>query len=387
MPINPTDGGGHALYMCHKSWPQIVSWTPSASAAVAVANSPANVFCLCVYQGCLVAAIDGTNSIRYSDPLAPTDWPADSQLDIDTKWGHITNLISLDDKILIFCDKGILYLSGDLLDDPHVGILHPEIGAQRRSVAQYGSTVVFLFGQNLYAIDGSVNLLSDSIRDNLPAEVNTQLAVNDDYVFVCPPLHNGSGAELYVFEKLRLGFWSRQTYSTHTGVGGENSGYPYAPASVKYISNPWDCFAIAGLNGNLYIQPLFDKEGAVGATDVSAAGNTSVPIVSKVETRFLDFGDRILTKKFRRGIIYGTGYDVVVKLTLLDTSKNSTEIIPELSSTTLPCQFTLPVSDGTEASPPTEFQEMSIYVEGKDLFLQQITLDFKSVRYNLLNFE
>lgn len=386
MGINP--GGNNALFICHKSWPHIVYWAgQDFTPALPLANSPSAVFCMCTYQNCLMAAIDGTNSIRFSDPANVFNWPADSEISIDTKWGHITNLVSIDDKVLIFCEKGVLYLTGDLLDSPYVGVLHPEIGAQRRSAAQYGSNVVFLFGQNLYSIDGAINLLSDSIRDNLPTELNTQLAVNDSYVYVCPPLTSGEGADMYVFEKLRLGFWEHQTYSTATGVGGTNSGYASAPAEVKYISYPWDCFAIAGLNGNLYIQPLFDKDNVVGSNDVTPDGLSTVPVLSKIESRFLDFSDRILTKKFRRGLIYGEGENIVVKLHLVDNNKNVITVTPTLSSTTLPCQFSLPVSDGTLDSPPTEFQELAFYIEGTNLLLQQVSLEFKSVRYNLLNFE
>lgn len=385
MGINPTNG--YVLLMCNMAWPHIVYWNGYSSSASILENSPSNVFCMCMYQECLVAAVDQTNTLHWTDPGDPSAWPDDSQLDIDTKWGHITNIVSLDDKILIFCEKGILYLNGDIMDEPYVGVLHPEIGAIRGSVAQYGSSVIFAFGRNVYTIDGSVSLLSDAIRDNLNFPQHTRLGINDEYVYVRPPLVSGQEVETFVFEKLRYGFWSRQTYPSTTGVGANNSGYSVAPGIVKYIAQPWDCFALPGRDGNLYVQPLFDQLGVVGSGDTTPDGNSVVPAQSKIETRLLDFSDRLLTKKFRRGMIYGDGQNVEVKLTMLDNHKNSTVVYPSLSSTTLPCQFTLPVSDGTLASPPTEFQEMAIEISGENLLIQRIVIDFKPVRYNLISFE
>lgn len=380
MANNPSSG--YLLLMCSKNWPHILYWNGSAASASPISQSPANVFAMANYQNCVVAAIDQTNSISFSDPGDPMKWPSDSQLDIDTKWGVITGLVSTDDKIVIFCEKGILYLSGDLLDQPYVGILHPEIGATRGLITQYGSSIMFVYGQNLYTLDGSVTLVSDSIRDQLDIPLNSHLTMNDEYAIIRPGRGQGELSDLYTYEKLRFGFWSHHTFPSNTGIGGLNP----IQGIVKYVAYPWDCFLIPGGNGNVYAQPLLDKGSIVGSSDIEYYSTNSTPTLSRVETRLLDFGDRLLTKQFRRGMIYGEGHDITVTLAFVSKDKVITEVTPELSSTTLPCQFTVPIADGTENSPPTEFQEMSLYIEGKNILLQKMTIDFKPIRYNLLTF-
>jgi hypothetical protein len=393
MAINPDHG--YVLLMCNKDWPHVVYWNGQDPSAVAIGGSPANIFTLCTYQACVVGVINGTNTLRWSDPGTIDTWPADSELTVDTKWGYVTNLIALDDKILIFCDKGILYLTGDIMDQPHIGILHPEIGAQRSTAEQYGSTVAFAFAQNIYLIDGSISLSSDPIRDSIVMPAGTHLGLNSEYIYVYPNPYQGGytnppgdGVDVYVMERTRQGFWSKYTFSNSTGVGFFNTGGA-APTNsfVKYISYPWDCFAFAGTFGDLYVQPIPGKYPAATDNDISATGGNYIPVKTVIETRPLDFTDRVLTKQFRRGIIYGSGSGITVKMFLTDKNKIVSEITPGLSSTELPCQFTLPTADGSAGSDHLEFQELSFYIEGYNLEVQNIELEFKPIRYNLLTFD
>lgn len=389
---------GFPLLICNSAWPHIVYWKVNTGAAIALGESPGSVFTMCNFQGCVVAAIAGTNTIRWSDPGTIETWPADSELTVDLNYGLITNLVGLDDKILIFCEKGILYLNGDIMDQPHVGVLHPEIGAMRDTAEQYGSSVAFMFAQNLYTLDGSINLASDAIRDTIEVPPGSHVAMNAEYVYVYPCNYftttqtlppPGGGVDVYVMEKTRQGFWSKYTFPNDTAVGHLHTGGAVSlNALVKYISYPWDCFAFAGTDGNLIVQPVPGKyPNVLVDTDINYTGAINLPVVTKIETRPLDFGDRILTKQFRRGIIYGVGSNIVVKMYLTHQDKTTTEITPTLSSTDLPCQFTLPVQDGTETSAPLEFNEMSFYLGGDNLEVQNIELEFKPIRYNLLTFE
>ena len=382
MAINP-GGSGHILLMCSENWPHIVYWNGVAPAATAIPQSPSNVFAMAIYQNCVMAAINQTNSIAFSDPADPMTWPVDSELTVDTKWGVITGLVSTDDKLIIFCEKGILYLSGDLLDQPYIGILHPEIGATKGLITQFGSSIMFVYGQNLYTLDGSVSLVSDAIRDQLAVPPASHLTMNDEYAFLRPARAGNETEDIFCFEKLRYGYWSHYKFPNSTGIGGL---HPPFQSVVKYVAYPWDCFLIPGGNGNVYAMPLLDKDSNIGSNDDPYYGNTPIPVTSVVETRLVDFGDRLLTKQFRRGMIYGEGEDVKVKVTFVSKDKVPTVVTPELSSNSLPCQFTVPIADGTENSPPTEFQEMSLYIEGKDLLVQKISIDYKPIRYNLLNF-
>jgi hypothetical protein len=389
IPVGNSDIYSGVLLMCEKNWPHIVYWDGYSPSASAIAQSPPGVSCMCIYQNTVVAAINGTNQLYWSDPGDIQTWPTTNTTFIESKWGPITALHSVDDKFYVFCEKGILYITGDLQNPPFfTGVLHPEIGATQDATTQYGTAIHFMFNNNLYTLDGSVNLLSDAIRDQLYVSPQAStITTNDEYIYVRPSQYNSGVGEtiVYVFEKLRYGYWAKYTFPNLTGVGQSSSIYQ---AIVKHISYPWDVFMLAGSNGNLYIQPLLDRNTVVGTNDILDADypNTT-PVQTIIQTRLLDFGDRILTKQFRRIILYGTGTEASVILTMVNSNKESSDVGLLLSSTSLPCQCTLPVADGTGLDGPTEFQEMAIKITANGLTLQKMEIDFKPVRYNLLTFE
>lgn len=371
----------NVLVMCNKNWPHICYWDGFSASATVLDNSPAGVFSVCMHQNALVAAVDHSNTIHWTETTDITAWPDVNQITIEPQWGSVTNLVGLDDRVLIFCEKGILYLTGDIQVLPSVGILHPEIGAARDMVSQYGSTVVFGFLNNLYVYDGSINILTEPIRDRLRFPPHSGVTGSEKKIFTRFARTSGQTTDMYVFDKPHFGGWAYQTFPTTSGVGQSNP----VQGIVKYISYPWDCVLIPGGNGNLYAHPFIEQTEYIGKEDVATSDYLEpVPVVSSFKSRELDFGDRVLSKQFRRGVIYGEGEDIIVTLYFTDKNKNVIQMSPALSSTTLPCQFNLPFLDGTDASIPSEFTELAIKITGTNILIQAIYIDYRPTRYNLI---
>jgi hypothetical protein len=372
------------LLMCNKNWPHICYWDGHSSSAVSLDNSPANVFSVCMYQNTLIAAVDGSNTLHWTEPTDITAWPDVNQVDIEPQWGHVTNLVGLDDRVIVFCEKGILYLTGDLQSLPVVGVLHPEIGAARDMVSQYGTSMAFGFNKNLYIYDGSINIITDPIRDQFNFTPGSSVAISEKKVASRFSKAAGETSDAFILDKAHFGGWARAVFPTSTGVGQGNP----TQAIVRYISAPWDCLMFPGVDGNLYIQPFLEQTDYIGKHDAAIKDyDPAIPITSTVLTHTVDFGDRVLTKQFRKGTIYGEGTNIVVNLVFTDKNKNVTTVTPSLTSNTLPCQFTLPVLDGTEASPPTEFNEFAIQITGTAIRVQAIYIDYRPTRYNLISFD
>ena len=371
----------NVLIMCNKNWPHICYWDGFSSSATVLDNSPAGAFSVCIYQNTLVAACDNSNTIRWTETADITTWPEVNQVTVEPQWGHVTNLIGLDDRILVFCDKGILYLTGDLQSLPIVGVLHPEIGAARDMVTQFGSTIMFGFMNNLYVYDGGINIASGQIRDQLKFTPGSSIALSDKKAFVRFAKTAGQPSDIYCLDKTYFGGWSYFNYPSTTGIGQSNP----PQGVVRYISSPWDCMMIPGGDGNLYVQPFIDQTDYIGKDDAPTSDALpEIVVTSEVKSRALDFGDRVLTKQFRRCLIYGEGENISITFYFTDRNKTTTEVTPALSGTSLPCQCTLPFLDGTTDSVPTEFNELSIKITGDNLLVQGIYVDFRQARYNLL---
>jgi hypothetical protein len=371
-------------FMSCVTWPNIVVWDGSASTASYLTGSPSGVTMICWHQNCLVA-VTGSNTILNSDPLNPTNWPTAYKNVVDVKYGAITNLFSIDDRLYIFTESAILYLEGDITQAPHFTVMHPELGAHLYLATQYTSSIAFGQGGNYYILSGSVNLISDAIRDQAPTPPNSFIAMNSEYLYVRPGRNTSTASpkvpttdvqtDLYLNERIRYGYWTHHTYPSASYLGASNPYY----GLVFYAQPPWNFFILPTGSGDLMVQ--FTPERNTYTTDAP-----SIAITSQFTTRPMDLGDRVLTKQLRRGMMYGTGSNVSVTATMTDTQGVVRTATPTLSSTTLPSQFTTLLLDGTSASAGTEFNEIQINLSGQNLLLQDLRLDYKTIRYNFLNF-
>lgn len=372
------------VYMCHPSWNKIVKWT-GAGAATEVAASPQATDIVFHSDNRVWALTNNRTHLKWSDPGTPESWPTTNDIALSSAYGQVSALLSFPDRILLFCARGILSVTGDPdADNLRINVEHPTIGLNNPyTLSNFGNTAMFCYEGNAYQFSGTVSLVSDAIRDKFGIDGSGAAALGEyGYLIRVPAVTAPSGTSSYFFDRVRYGFWSQWKYPVSAGLGAAN---PYP--SIKYFKNN---YYLAGGDGNVYAQACWGQSLQESDTPYSQrlpqipdAPGTAVSV--SVMTRAVDFGDDLLTKAWRAVQVYGFGENVNITLTLYDSAGVSHNITLATGAT-LPCEINTPAVDGTSASPYTEFNEAQLTITGDYLLLKKIIIWWRPVRFGQISY-
>lgn len=406
--------GSTVVIMAHPSWEHLLMWQrndnlPSA-AATSITDSPSgNLLALHTDNRLYVVSTSDHNMLIFSDPGDPTSWPTANKLAVTTKYGEIKALQSAADRLLMFCENGIISMQGDPTSQPYVAILHPQVGCtDHGNVSMYGNSSVFNHFGGVYDFSGGVNLVSDSVRGMISAPTNGLLTNVGGWGALSPYHYISRGNEttsgqpnkppsLMVYERLRYGHWSMWTYPTTTAIGTTPTIRPL----VLWVDHSINAFILNGGDGNLYVQEMWmSGNSGVGPpvppspttnpgdsfSKNSMVDSTAIPVYVSLISRMEGQQDDLLVKTWRRLQILGEGTNVTVKLNLYD-STNTVKTITIATNASLPADFSAPSVDGGDTSPPTEYVQFQLEISGNQLVVKDILLDWRPSRYGLLNYD
>lgn len=390
--------GDSLIVMAHTNWAGgIVVWDGFSATASYGTGSPASTT-LCAHTDGRIYSVPVSDqmSIRFSETDNPNSWPAANAIGITTQYGPIVRLVSLTDRILIFCQNGLLSLQGDPVTQPYVSIVHPSIGCSfPASLAVFGNTLVFMHGDNLYQYSGGASLLSDALRGigvDLSSGPSLQVAGSlSPFHYMLHANTTASPtatARCLMYERIRYGQWSYWAYGSTTGFGSTVSDM----ASVLWCGYNLNGFVLDGGDGNLYNQEIYmrpDQVTVSGAVpgDVLTVGTDadSINVSATLLTRMEGLGDDLLVKSWRRLQILGTGTNVTCKLQLYDSAQN-VQIVTMATGATMPLDLSVPAADGSATAPPTEFTQIQVLLAGDNLLVKDMVLDWRPSRYSLLTY-
>ena len=205
------------------NWPVAYSWDYMSGPATQLTTFPANVQYLVWHNGYLYALLQN-GELHWSDTSDPFTWPTTNCLVLSTAHGKAIAIKSLQDRLVIFCTNGILYMTGDPSTSPYIGLLISDLPVDTPMLlGVQGSTAVFSSGENMVQLADSANILTNSVV-GITEEFQTDdqeswLAVSPDYVVVRSVDEGNTGdsnagvAELWVRERIRYGTWCRWEYN------------------------------------------------------------------------------------------------------------------------------------------------------------------------------
>lgn len=389
--------GTTVAVMCHDSWPGIVTWDGHAAAATTAASSPPSTT-LCAHSDGRIYAVPVSDpmSIRFSETEDPTSWPVANAIGITTQYGPIKRLVSLTDRILIFCENGLLSLQGDPTTQPYISIVHPSVGCTfPGSVSVFGNTIAFLHGGFLYQYSGGASLLSDALRgigESAWAVAETGFAgalspfhylLHMDTTLSSVPV-----ARCFVYERLRYGQWSAWSYSGSSAIGATPTNFSCA----LWVGYRLNGFVLDGGDGNLYNQEVYQRSdletlSGVKPGDALSVGTDAdgVPVKVTLQTRMEGMNDDLLVKVWRRLQVLGTGTNVTARLYLYDSAGN-VRTVTLATAAAMPLDLSVPAVDGSSTSPPAEFTQIQVVLDGDNIVVKDMILDWRPSRYSLLNY-
>lgn len=392
-------GGATSLVMSHASWTGgLVLWDGSAAAATYATGSPQSTT-VCVHSDGRVYAVPNADSLslRFSESDNPNSWPVANAIGITAQYGPIQRLVSLTDRLLIFCKDGLLSLQGDPTTQPYVSVVHPSIGCEFPStVSVFGNTIVFLHGGYLYQYSGGASLLSDALRGiglkpELPQQDVPRAGALSPFHYMLHFSTTTSPTTLpfsLVYERVRYGQWAVWSYDKTSAIGSTPSDL----GCVVWAGGGVNAFVLDGGDGNLYHQGiyLYSDQGTVGGVapgDLLVGGTDAdgVNVRVSLQTRMEGLGDDLMVKTWRRLQVLGSGTNATCKLYLYD-STGTFRTITLASGATLPLDLNTPAADGSSTAPPTEFTQIQVSLEADNLVLKDMLLDWRPSRYSLLNY-
>ena len=359
------------------------SWDYSADTATVVNTFPGVIKHLCWHNGYMYAVVN--NTLWFSNPSDPFTWPTASNIPVAVNHGVPLALMSLGDRLLIFCSNGIQYLVGDPSSAFFIGLLAPDIPFNSAlQMGAEGGNVAFFSYDNIVQYAGGLSVLSANIT-SLPLYLlqNTigppGMAVSPEYVAVRATTSTGATV-LYMYERLRHGTWGRWLYDPRAPLSGAQTRLnliAYAPIGSSAG------FILPGQDGNLYYQPL-NSHTSFGADPlwprVTNVDYPDIPIRSAVATRYTGIiEDRICQKQLRAFSIYGSGTNVSVTFNFSDAGGNVTSCaFPPLN---LPTSQSFSLSPTGPRPPMSSFQEAQMTISGENMTIRDVAWFWRPVRY------
>lgn len=387
----------NCCYMVCQAWPLMVKWTGTGDATTVTGSPP---YCTVIRwvppRLYATSNNDAQSRIFFCDKYQPDSWPSANDFATATNFGKITALSRQEDKLLCFTESSLLYMDGDpaATGQFYVGVAQPDIGCTNpNSISTWGSTgLAFVFQGDVYFYSGSVALMSDAIKYALfPYKNDTGFGTLTPRYYVYRPglvaspnqtVPGGtSEAFQYVYERLRYGSWSKWTYPPSSDVGALN---PYL-AIVQYVPYTINGILMAGGDGNIYWQPVWDQATLnPDLIQVTVSGDSSsgsvVPVTSTVRTKRYDFGSSSKVKELANICLYGSGQNVTLTLNLFDVDRS-------LTSYTLGTGLTLPFEsfiENMETCPLQYFSQMQLQVSGDYMALEAIELQMRDQEITLM---
>lgn len=394
MDATTNTSGASLLVMAHANWAGgIVVWDGFSAAASYATGSPVSTT-LCAHTDGRIYSVPVSDqmSLRFSETDNPNSWPVANAIGITSQYGPIQRIVSLTDRILIFCRNGLLSLQGDPVTQPYISIVHPSIGCSfPASLSVFGNTLVFVHEGLVYQYSGGASLLSDAIR-GLPLDPSTGVAGSLSpfhYMIHAPTVASPTNtARCFMYERVRYGQWSYWAYGSATAIASAVSDM----ASVLWCGYDLNGFILDGKDGNLYNQEIYyqiDQAAVSGAIpgDVLTVGKDAdnVNVSSVLLTRMEGLGDDLLVKSWRRVQVLGTGTNVSCKLQLYDSAQN-VQVVTMATGATMPLDLSVPAADGSSTAPPTEFTQIQVLLSGEDLLVKDLIIEWRPSRYSLLNY-
>ena len=380
-----SDGTGpDRIFMAHPKWAHIVAWAGSGEAvATYVSASPQCRYVAALNNRIYASDLDGS-TIWFSDTGDAYTWPSESNIVVSSNYGDIRGLVTVENRLFIFCARGILYMEGDPEDNFFVGVAHPDIGLDGRA-GQYGNTVMFRNRGNFYQFSGTggVTLASDAIRGAL-RDSRYSVVTGPFHMFAYRSAQSLTDPEqyarIYVYDRVRFGQWIQWVYPPSTSLGG-------AVTAHSRMTSRGNGVVVNGGDGNVYYQEIWDGDDSTPGVR-KPQDHPGVPVRARVHTRRSDLADALAHKQWRRLSVYGSGERVRIALLLSDNRGTDTEVVmaAPAEEVSLPAQFTTPPNDGSATAAPTGFHYVQVRVEGDYLMLQDMTLDYRPLRYTLQDF-
>ena len=390
-------GVGWGVFAC-PDFATLVKWDGDSASTAEVTGSPASPRYIRVWNQYLFCVADSApTTIQFSNSGDPFSWPATSKIIVEASFGVITGLEANPDMLLVFTDNVILALVGDP-GDPTVGYklipIVPNVGCDvPGSIVSVAGRTAFVYRGTGYMFEGGSDaIMSDRIRDFanfLARKPGVTGLVSSSYAAMSPLryayrpcINNGSSPAaspdsdsfLYTFDRARYNAWSVFDYPRTSKVGATDPVLPVILFADDYS------LLIAGGDGELYCQPI-RADGDVSMSGDAAVTGTDIPVLSTLVTRVLTFGDSTMQKQYRRILVggYSASGSASIGGALLDPKETSISATI-LSGAQMPMQTDLPTVDGING--PSLWGSIQIQVQGANMLLRNITIQWRGVRWS-----
>lgn len=369
------------VIMACADWTGLQSWDGTSGSTAAIAGSPASAIVHFHDDKRVYAVPPNKNALSVSDIATPTSWPSANLLGISSSYGRVRRMASQAGNLLLLCEKGIQYLTGDPTQNPYVGTINPDVGGSSPlSICSYGNDMALYHRGNVYQLVGQLSVLTDALKGILPAD-NAGMGLGPFNVLLRPQ----ATADAYMYDRFHYGAWTHYTYSN-----GPLSVSPTFPL-VQYVDE-LNTYALNGNDGNVYFQDTWTLRNAQSGTspppdtttsDIADSGGSAVR--PRIITRPYDLGDSLLIKIWRCVTAFGYGSNVSLTMNLFDYAGNK-HAINMGTGLTLPFEVNTPSVDGTSSSPYTEFAQVQFDISGDYLYLKDLVLEWRPCRYGLLQY-
>ena len=378
-------------FIANKNFRGVYSWQNSLATATVVTGSPVNVQYLRWFGSHLYASGNDAApyTVYFSDTVDPFKWPTLNNFNVPSVAGKITGLEIQPGQLLIICEAGIWVMRGDPPLAFVITQIQKNIGCDKPlSISTEGSATTFIYNQTIMVISEDVKSISDKIRGyklgNVSSGGQSESLLNANF-FVCtinwnigltPNLLTNLGSvDVLYMDRNRWGSWGVFKYYNNTAIGFLYPVHSFvvSPDGTGIIMNSGD--------GNLYNQPLrsyntinMDATSANFTMDDGVRG-VPVPVVSKIRTKRLFFGNSTLQKQIRMLTVGCDGINGTVNLRMWD-SMGLLSVYPALTNVVLPCQTDL-------AGIPSSMMSMEVDVVGSNMELRDMTIAWRPVRLDV----